>query len=233
MAFSKSKEVNVSKYSVAESDLSVEGFSEPAFSLLNADSNVLKAVTPNLSSFSHIRGANIRIEQDSNPIANANATFDLHALDGYARISIDRAQIPLFSPHSFDKDVISNLSSSFFDAVNQELQSCAYGHHLVQFSFHAALESGSPEEHTRGFVRAIPEDSDKGIGNSVTYYFGKNDERLHSSVTLDMSSEHDNWVFARVAMAFDATKISLRDLKDLVVDHSNTLLNLIGLEAEW
>ena len=222
----------VAKYAVRKSDLSVEGFfAGPAFNLLRKNSDVLSVVTSCLSAFCPIRGADIRIDQGSNPISNANVTFELHPFNGFARISVDRAQIALFSPHSLDTDTIARLSSSFLGAVDNMLRPNSYGHHLVHFSFHAALENILPADHTRRFVSAPSEDS--VIGNSVTYYLGQHDLRLHSSITLDMSGEFSDCIFVRIAIAFDANRISASRLKEPVIDHSNTLLALIGLEADW
>ena len=223
----------MTKYAVNKSDLSVEGFfAEPAFNLLRTNSDVLNVVTPCLSAFCPIRGADIRIDQDSNPIGNANVIFELHPFNGVARISIDRAQIALFSPHSLDTDIISRLSSSFFGAVNETLSGNSYGHYLVQFSLHAALENISPAAHTGRFVSAPSEDSDSVIGNAVTFYLGQHGPRLYSSITLDMSGEFSECVFVRTAIAFDASKISASGLKEPVVEHSNSLFTLIGLESD-
>ena len=191
----------MSKYAIKKSDLSVEGFfATPAFNLLRTNSDVLNVVGSCLSTFFPIRGADIRVNQDNNPIGESNVIFELQPFNGVARISIDRAQIVFFSPHSLDTDVISRLSSSFFGAANELLPPNSYGHYLVQFSFHAALENTLPADHTRRFVSTPSNNSDSVIGNSVTYYFGQHDLRLHSSITLDMSGEFADCVLVRIAM---------------------------------
>jgi len=224
----------VTKYSVRKSDISVEGFfAEPAFNLFRANSDVLSAVSCCLAKFCPIRGADIRIDQESNPLGDANVVFELHSFNGIARISVDRAQIALFSPHSLDLDFISRFSSSFFSTAEKSLSPCSYGHYMFQFNFHAVLEDISPADHTRKFVSKPSGCSDSEIGNSVTYYFGQHGLRLHSSVTLDMSGEFSDCVFVRVAMGFDASEISAVGLKEPTVEHGSSLLNLVGLEAEW
>ena len=222
------------KYEVKKSDLSVEGyFASPAFNLFRGNSDVLEAVAAGLSDLCPIRGADVRINRETNPIGNANLSFDLHPFNGSSRISVDKSQIVLFNPHSLDTDQISRLSSSFFAAVGELLPPNSYGHYVVQFSFHAALENISPADHTRRFMSSASESSDSLIGNAVTYYFGQDDPRLHSSITLDMSGEFSDCVFVRVAMGFDASMVSVAGLKDAVVAHSNSLLALVGLEADW
>ena len=222
------------KYEVRKSDLSVEGyFSAPAFNLLRTDSDVLKVVTAGLSEFCPIRGTDIRIDQETNPIGNANLSFELHPLNGFARISTDRSQIVLFSPHSLDTDLISRLSSAFFGAINELLPPTSYSHYVVQFALHASLENVSPSDHTRRFVSSASESSGSLIGNAVTYYFGQHGPRLHSSITLDMSGEFPDCVLVRVAMGFDARTASLAALKDIVVEHGDILLALVDLEADW
>ncbi|MDE0697433.1 MAG: hypothetical protein OXH76_16550 [Boseongicola sp.] len=222
------------KFEVKKSDLSIEGyFAAPAFNLFRADSNVLNVVTAGLTSLCPIRGADIRIDQETNPIGNANLSFELHPFNGFARISIDRSQIVLFSPHSLDTDLISRLSSSFFGAINELLPPNSYAHHVVQFTLHAALENISPADHTRRFISPASEGADSLIGNAVTYYFGQHGPRLHSSITLDMSGEFSDCVLLRVAMGFDASMVSVAGLKDAVVEHGNSLFALVDLEADW
>ena len=223
----------MTKYAVKKSDLSVEGFfARPAFNLLRTNSDLLNVVTPCLSAFCPIRGADIRIDQDSNPLGNANVIFELHPFNGVARVSIDRAQIALFSPHTIDTEIISRLSSSFFNALNETLSGNSYGNFLVQFSFHAALENTTPAAHTRRYISAPTVDSDSIVGNSVTYYLGQDGPRLHSSITLDMSGEFSECVFVRIAVGFDADEITASELAEPVVEHSNSLLNLVGLESD-
>ncbi|MYI69250.1 MAG: hypothetical protein F4103_11120 [Boseongicola sp. SB0673_bin_14] len=222
------------KYEVKKSDLSVEGYFEsPAFDLFRGNSDVLNVVAAGLSALCPIRGADVRIDQETNPIGNANLSFELHPFNGFARISIDRSQIVLFSPHLLDTDQISRLSSSFFGAVIELLPPNSIGHYVVQFSFHAALEDISPAVHTRRFIAPASESSDALIGNAVTYYFGQHDPRLHSSITLDMSGEFSDCVLVRVAMGFDASMVSVAGLKDAVIEHGNSLLALVDLEAGW
>ena len=141
------------KHEVKKSDLSVEGFfASPAFNLFRENSDVLNVVAAGLSALCPIRGADVRIDQETNPIGDANVSFDLHPFNGFARISIDRSQLVLFSPHSLDTDRISRLSSAFFGAVDELLTPRSFGHYVVQFSFHAALEDISPADHTRRFI---------------------------------------------------------------------------------
>ncbi|MCY4258834.1 MAG: hypothetical protein OXC91_01040, partial [Rhodobacteraceae bacterium] len=162
------------KFSVRKSDFSIEGFfAEPAFDLLSANSDVLSAVSPSLADFCPIRGADIRIDQDASPLGNANVVFELRALNGFARISIDRAQIVLFSPHRLNQDLISRLAASFLEAVKDAASAKSYGHYIADLTLHAALDDITPEDHTREFVLPSGNNLESAVGNSVNYYFGK------------------------------------------------------------
>ena len=102
-------------YTVKKSDLSVEGyFRQPAFALLSAKSNLHSTVTTFLSEFCLIQGGDIRINQDTNPLANADVTYDLRPFNGFARVSIDRSQLVLFSPHTLSSQTIAGLSLALF-----------------------------------------------------------------------------------------------------------------------
>ena len=48
-----------------------------------------------------------------------------------------------------------------------------------------------------------------------------------------MSGEFPDCVLVRVAMALDADMVSVAGLKDAVVEHGDSLLALVDLEADW
>lgn len=220
-------------YTVKKSDLSVEGFfRHPAFALLGPKSNLHKTVTNFFSDFCAIQGRDIRITQDTNPLANAEVTYDLRPFDGFARVSIDRAQLVLFSPHTLTSETIADLSLALLNGVDEETDDSSYASFLIQIGFHAELQDLTPSEYTKKYVSSEAEKLGPIIGNSITYYLGQEGPRLHSSVTLDMSGEFSECIFVRTVLRYDRERIAVSDLPEAVLEHYNQLLSLIGLDSE-
>ena len=220
-------------YSIKKSELSVEGyFRRPAFALLGPKSNLHSTVTTSLSDFYLIQGSDIRINQDTNPLANADVTYDLRPFNGFARVSIDRTQLVLSSPHTLTAEIIAGLSLALLNAVHKEIDENSYASFLIQIGLHAELQEIEPAAYTRKYISSAPDGFDSIIGNSATYYLGQEGPRAHSSVTLDMSGEFSECVFVRVALRYDGETIVAADLPDAAIEHYNQLLTLVGLDSD-
>ena len=223
----------VTTYTVKKSELSVDGhFQRPAFALLRPTSNLHSAVTSALSDFCLIQGSDIRITQDTTPLANAEAIYNLRPFNGFAKVNIDGAQLVLLSPHTLSDTLIINLSLALLNAVHKEVDQTSYATFLIQIGFHAELPNINPAAYTGHFVSSEIHYVGSIIGNSATYYLGQEGTRLHSSVTLDMSGEFSECVFVRIAIRYDGSRIAASELPNAVQEHYNELLSLVGLESE-
>ena len=220
-------------YTIKKSDLSVEGyFRRPAFALLGPKSNLHSTVTTFLSDFYLIQGSDIRINPDTNPLSNADVTYDLRPFNGFARVSIERTQLVLLSPHTLTAETITGLSIALLNAVHREIDENSYASFLIQFGFHAELQDMEPAAYTKKYVPSVPDGFEPIIGNAATYYLGQEGPRAHSSVTLDMSGEFSECVFVRIALRYDGDNIVANDLPDAAIQHCNQLLHLVGLDTE-
>ena len=223
----------MARYTTKKSDLSVEAyFSESAFELLNPENNLHKTVVNHLRDFCPIRGDDIRLSHDANPLSYANVTYALGAFDGIGRVSIDKAQVAFFSPHLVETERIIGLSLAFLNAVSELITDSTYANFVIQGTFHCILEGIDPIAHTCQYASPIREDFHPAIGNSVTYYFGQEGARLYSSVGIDMSNQFSDCVFARTTIGYDGAKIVLKELPEATIHHYNKLLTIVGLESD-
>lgn len=220
------------KFTISKSEYSAEGnYDRPAFALFRPESNLHESITASLSDFYLIQGNDIRFNQDVNPLANANVIYDLIPFNGFARISIDRAQIALLSPHVQTTDQIIALSLAFFNGVKQVTGDISFNNFIIQSGFHAELESISPTEFIATHISPKRKAIDSIIGHSVTYYLGQEGQRSSSSVTLDISDEIPEHVFVRILLRYDGDQIQIDDLPDSATRHYAELLSLIDLES--
>ena len=140
-------------FAIKKSDLSIVGyFHRPAFALLRPKANLHSTVVAYLSDFCSIGGDDIRISQDTDPLSNANVTYDLRTLNGFARVSIDRSQLVFFRPHELNRETITGVSLALLNGVQTEVDGNSYASYLVQMGIHAELQGVEPAEFTGKFV---------------------------------------------------------------------------------
>ena len=217
-------------YNIRKSELSLEAFfSRPAFDLLKPKTQLHEAIATHLSDFLPLRGSDIRIDTNTNPLSSATVTYELRPFNGVARISVDRAQLAFFSPHTLETAQMVGLSLVLLRALDSEISNNKYDTFVIQAIFHAELSGTSPVEHTSHYISSTPESYDCPIGGSVTYYFGQHGARTHSSVTLDMSGDFSECIFVRISIGFDGEKIPADELSASTLGHISELLTLIGL----
>ena len=220
-------------FSIKKSDLSVEGyFHRPGFSLLGPKTDLHTTIADFLSDFCLIQGDDIRINQDVNPLSNASVTYDLDRFNGFARVSVDRSQLVLLSPHTLVRDTIAGLSVAFLRGVQTEIGENSYANYLIQVGLHVEVQDVDPVAYTGRYVMSQPDELGPVIGNSITYYLGQEGPRAHSSIVLDMSGEFSECVFLRLALRYDASAIALEEVPAATIEHCNRLLALVGLEQE-
>ena len=222
----------MTEYTIKKSSFSVEGFfRHPAFGLFRPTSNLYEAVVTSVSDFYRIQGGDIRIDSDTNPLTNANVSFDIRSFNGIVRVFIDRAQIFLSSPHELTNEDISELALAFFGGVQNELSGNSYGDYFIHSVFHAELADISPAEFTASHLSSTAKSIDSIVGSSVTYYLGQEGARSQSSVSLDMSSEFSECVFVRTVLSYNGDEIVFSDLPNAAIQHYNQLLSMIGMES--
>ncbi|MDD9993410.1 MAG: hypothetical protein OXP75_16565 [Rhodospirillales bacterium] len=84
-------------YTIRKSELSLEGyFSRPAFDLLKPKTALHDSLSTHLADFTVLRGSDIRIDPNTNPLSNVTATYDLRPFNAAARISVDRVQLAFY-----------------------------------------------------------------------------------------------------------------------------------------
>ena len=220
-------------YTIKRSTLSVEGhYRCPAVELFGSRSNLLSTLTSALSDFCPVQGEDIRIKQETNPLGNADVTYDLRSFNGFARVTIDRTRLFLLDPHTLVTEKVAGLSLALLDAVQTEIDDESYASFHVHVGLHAEVHDVEPAAHTGRYVSPLLENDGSAIGSSATYYFGPEGALAHSSVTIDMSDEFSECVFVRIALGYDGGEIASDQLPDDAMLHCNQLLALVGLESE-
>jgi hypothetical protein len=97
-------------------------------------------------------------------------------------------------------------------------------------NLHGALEGADTKTFLAGFSAKTPQ-LGPPTGNAVGYYFGPTDERLGSSVILDVSAAVPGALYIQLRTTWDATKIRPHDLPVLADTLVRTVFESVGLEA--
>jgi len=224
----------MTSYEVKESTLEVQAtYSGLAFDLLKpAGGELHDNVAARLSEFYVLTANDIRINRDVVPLANANVTYSLTALDGIARVSIDKLQIAFFSAHAITEEQASGASLAIINAVQDSLPSVRIGSYIVTVATRGAIEDVEPVDFLRQFVATRPENLGDIVGNSIGFNLGPEGPISYSDLRIEMSGRYSDSVFINVAIAFDGEMIQASELAEFARGHYYRLLQGIGLELE-
>ena len=206
-------------------------FSESAFNFFRPDSHLHDTVVKSLSGFCSIRGNDIRVETDSNPISNMSINYDLRPFNGFAKVNLDGSHVYLVNPHTVPTSQVVGLSEAFFLAIRELLITNQFDNFQVHHSFHAQLEGMAPADHVRNFVVPLTDNFAAAVGNAVTYYLGQDGPRTQSSIMLDMSDEISECLHSRMSATYDGARISVENLAEAATDHFRRLLSSVNLET--
>jgi len=96
---------------------------------------------------------------------------------------------------------------------------------------HGRLEGESVKDYLSRFVRNIPTGLGPPIGNGGVVYFGADEDRLLSTVTVDMSALLPDGLFVRTQVVWDANKVEIPSIPMRAVSFVRHALERLGLEV--
>src|SRR5262249_37570852 len=103
--------------------------------------------------------------------------------------------------------------------------------HTMNVVMHGTLEGKSVREYLSTFARNIPTTLGPQTGNGGVVYFGAKDDRIVSSVTVDVSTLLNDGMFVRPYAVWDANKVDVWALPARVRVFVREALDAFGLEV--
>ncbi len=224
------------KLNVTRADLSFEAvFPEPQFALFQNTPGLLRHLFARLTKHG-LRLQDMRIERGGLTTTSAPSVWDFHVLcylfnlSITIRVRVDRvevywSEVPRDHFHKFAEATVDALA-----AVQSHLGQKQFSTHAVAVGLHAMLEGQTAQQYLSRFVANVPAGLGSLSGNGVVFYFGPQDERLLSSVTLDVSILVPGALYVRPQAVWDATPIDIATLPTRVESLVRNVLTSFDLE---
>src|SRR5207249_4341337 len=117
-------------------------------------------------------------------------------------------------------------------AVQAHDERAAFSGFTIAVRYHGKLSNGSANDFTRSLTK-LP-DGLKATGTGVVFYMGASDDgRISSSSTLDLSGIVPDGLFVNIVATWDASRVKVEDVGQLMRRHGEQILALVGLNPVW
>jgi len=162
-------------------------------------------------------------------IGDAQLNFFLLNYAATVRVKMDRVEIEVLDALRIDEQQLQDAATALIGALkthNSDLSVAAY---VVSLAYHGKLASGTAKDFTRALTATPPGALGPSAGGGVVFYYGPNEERVSSAVTLDLSGVVPDALFVRVHMVWDASRIKVEDLAARTREYTVNVFGGFGL----
>ena len=133
----------------------------------------------------------------------------------------------------FPQSQVNNFASAIQDvleAVKESSQQISYKTLGVALACHGRIE----EQAAWNFLKKMPAQIPSGLGpptgGAIAFYFGQENDRLFSSITLDMSTIIRDALFLRIQATWDGSRVAAEFLEKMTKEYFVQALGSIGLQ---
>jgi hypothetical protein len=228
------RELVAIKLNVMKADASFEAaYPEPQFGLLQNVPGLLQRLFRALAKHG-LRLQDMRIERGavtgSQPVTDFQVVCHLFNFLLTVRVRVDRVEVyyvelPREHYQKFGAAAVDALA-----AVQNHLGLTRFSTYAAAVGLHAALEGQAAKQYLSRFVANVPGGLGQPSGNGTVFYFGPEDDRLLSSLTLDVSGLVQDALFVRPQAVWDATRVDTASLPTRVEKFVSDALTALDLE---
>jgi hypothetical protein len=144
---------------------------------------------------------------------------------GVIRVYLDRIE---FDPALFIEPV-HDLISGVVAALSAHSPDAAFDSYLVRYAFHGNLAEESATQFLSRFVASAPSVFGSPIGSGAIFYYGPGPETFAASVMIDLSRLFGEGLLVQVNAIYNASVVSLDDLRPLSSQKLREVLGEVGL----
>ncbi|HEX6902761.1 MAG TPA: hypothetical protein VF789_23810 [Thermoanaerobaculia bacterium] len=202
-------------------------FLAPVFNLFQDLPSFSRQIFSALGPHYGLRLTDLRFETGSGSLGDVCLRLSWPSL-AEARIFLDRVELDSSYLQFLgfeNRDLVADVLSTIAEYVG-DVKFRAYS---VTQEAHGALVGQSRKDFFAQFVSVVPEGLGPALGAGLAFYFGSEDERLASSVTLDFSRTVDGGVFVQYVTLYDASKMPPRKIQESARSEFKTICGRIGL----
>jgi hypothetical protein len=165
----------------------------------------------------------------SSGVGDAQLNFFLFNYAATVRVKMDRVEIEVLDVFRVDEQQLQDAAAGLIGALKTHSSDLSVAAYVVTLAYHGKLASGTAKDFTRALTAAPPDAPGPSAGAGVVFYYGPNEERVSSAVTIDLSGLVQDALFFRVHMVWDASRIKVEDLGARTRQYTERVFGGFGL----
>ncbi len=216
---------------VVKADLSVESvYVQPEFGMFKNTDALLKHLFVRLKSHAP-QLQDMKIERGNDSAGDFHVVCHLYASRVGVRVYFERVSIICINVLDNEVEKFSSLIVDAISAVKEHLPSVAFRTHTMSVALHGTLREKSVREYLSPFVGSVPSGLGPHTGSGGIIYFGPEDDRILSTMTVDLSALVPDGLFVRPYAVWDANKVEVATLPVRARNFLRQALGAFGLEV--
>ena len=220
-----------SRLHVAKADLNLDAsFTQPEFSLFRDTDGLLQSLFARLQQHG-LRLQDMKIERGTGSVGEFHVACYLYNFMMAVRVRPEKIEIGCFEvPENYVERLLAAIVDALL-AVQSHLPSLIFRAHTMGVALHGTLDGESVKQYLSKFVGNVPSGLGPQIGSGAVFYFGAEDDRLLSSVTVDLSAVLTDGLFVRLYVVWDAKKLQVAAIPSQATGFARHALDCFGLEV--
>lgn len=217
---------------VVRADLSVESvYVSPAFGIFRDTPALLERLSARLQSHAP-QLQNMKLERGTdNSFGDLHVVCHLYAFRVGVRVYAEKVSVICINVLDNEVERFSSLIVDALSAVKEYQPTVAFRTHTMSVALHGTLGGKSVREYLSTFVRNVPSGLGPHTGNGGVMYYGPEDDRILSTMTVDLSAMVSDGLFVRPYVVWDAKKVEIGALPVRAAGFIRQALGAFGLEV--
>ena len=204
-------------------------FLRPVFDLFRDFPSLAHHLFSSLGPFYNLHLTDIKLEATERSLGEVHLRLTWPNLADVL-IFLDRVELRSSYPQFLNfqgRDLVADAIGS----VSTYIEDVSFRAYSVSQEVHGLLTGGSDRQvFLSQFTSSVLSNFGPPLGAGAVFYFGADDIRLTSSVTLDFSRLVEGGVFIKTVALYDSSKVAQTDLQALARSRFVELLSKVGLE---
>lgn len=194
------------KLNVAKADLHLESaYARPEFGLFRDTPGLIGHLFTRLQPYG-LRTQDVKIERGGGSLADYHLALHLWNFRLGVLVRTEKVELACLSFGETEVEQVGAVTVEALSAVKAHHASVEFRSHTLSVAMHGTLEGSSVKDYLSGFARNLPTGLGPPIGNGSVIYFGAEEDRIASSVTVDLSGVVSDGLFVRTYVVWDASK---------------------------
>jgi hypothetical protein len=147
------------------------------------------------------------------------------------RLHFDRIEVQSYDVLRVTQKQVHEFLVSLHSVLRHHASHFSFQAYSLAVGFHGTPEGDlSARDFLSRFTAAPPDGLGQPLGSGAVFYYGPQDGRVTSSLTIDLSSVLQNACYLKAEAIWDATRVSVDEFEKKGLEYVNTALKSIGLE---